>query len=352
MAYLAGQLVLAVDAGAPNNGQGEATTGRVKTAWVRRKLHTYVSAQAYRRWLRDTMATQGSPTSPVERSGSGKSQKANTGANPIRYPDDDLFGYMKAGARSDDSGTTLRDSPFMLGTLMSVAPVRPTEDFGVMAREVSDPVLHGHEFYSAELAAPFLLDLPRIGTFTLPGKRWGRPNYLSSEDALQIAEGLQAGAQQIEFRGQDAVRLPLEDRRERAALLLDAWADVAGGAKKALHYGDRTAAFLMMTPMKGGVNPFAFVLAAPDERQLEVRADVLDKELAAWDGEWEAPVRIGWRPGFADRTREQFEKQLSDRIAKKEIVIDHPRSMLRALATDIRGGDLDSWFDDPVREPA
>jgi CRISPR-associated protein Cst2 len=354
MTYLAGKVVLAVTAGAPNNGAGTSPTmAPVKKATVRGRTYPYVSAQAFRRWLRETMVTMGSVPSPTTRVGKaeGKAQKATTGADPASYPDDDLFGYMKATAKADNEATTLRDSPFMVGTFLSVEPVRLAEDFGVMSRGISTPVLHGHEFYTADLAAPFLLDLPRIGTFTLPDKSGaGKPNYLSADDAQKMAGAIFAGATPTPFRGQQALRLPLDLRRDRAAMLLEALGDLAGGAKKALHYGDRTPALIAVVPMAGGVNPLGFVIdGAEDGSGLEVRGGALREELQAWQGEWEAPVRIGWRPGFRDQVRKQFEADLGDLIGQGQVTIGHPRLALRTLAEEIRSGARDAWFDDPKR---
>jgi CRISPR-associated protein Cst2 len=352
MTYLAGKIVLAVTAGAPNNGAGSGTTAPVKKATVRGRPYPYVSAQAFRRWLRETMVVHGSVASPTERVGKaeGKAQKATTRADPALYVDDDLFGYMKATAKADNEATTLRDSPFMIGTFLSVEPARPTEDFGVMSRDISTPVLHAHEFYTADLAAPFLLDLPRIGTFTLPDKSGaGKPNYLS-ESAADAAAAIEAGAVMTSFRGQRALQLPLEQRRERVAVLLEALADLAGGAKKALHYGDRTPALIAFVPMAGGVNPLGFVIdGAEDGSGLEVRSRALREELQAWQGEWEAPVRFGWRPGFRDQLRKQFEADLGDFIDQGQVTIEHPRTALRTLAVEIRDARHDAWFGDPKR---
>ncbi|ABP53478.1 type I-B CRISPR-associated protein Cas7/Cst2/DevR [Salinispora tropica] len=353
MAFLAGKIVLAVTAGAPNNGRGEATTARVKKTLIRRQPYPYVSAQAFRRWLRDTMAELGSLPSPTERVGrkQGTAQKATTAADPIRYADDDLFGYLKATAKSEETNTTLRDSPFMVGTLLAVEPARPTEDYGVMARGIDDPVLHAHEFYTADLAAPLLLDVPRIGTFTLPAaKGAGRANYLSQEAAMQVADAVAVGAEPVMFRGQPAVRLPLAVRRERAALLLEALAEVTGGAKKGLHYGDRTPTLLMLLAMDSGVNPLDFAISGADDGSgLRVSGDVLRAELEAWNERWQPPVRVGWRPGFKEIIRKQFESDLAAEIDTGEVLIDHPRTMLRALAAELRAGTHDSWFDDPAR---
>lgn len=348
MTYLAGKIVLAVTAGAPNNGAGSGITASVKKAKVRGRTYPYVSAQAFRRWLRETMVVRGSVSSPTVRVGKaeGKAQKATTDADPALYADDDLFGYMKATAKSDNEATTLRDSPFMVGTFLSVEPVWVTEDFGVMSRGIETPVRHDHEFYTADLAAPFLLDLPRIGTFTLPDKSGaGKPNYLN-----ESANAIEAGAVMTRFRDQQALRLPLDLRRERAAILLEAMADLAGGAKKALHYGDRTPALIAVVPMAGGVNPLGFVIdGAEDGSGLQVRSGALREELGAWQGEWEAPVRFGWRPGFREQLRKEFEAGLGDFIDQGQVTVGHPRTMLRALAAEIRDGRHDAWFDDPKR---
>ncbi|TQN30267.1 CRISPR-associated Cst2 family autoregulator [Haloactinospora alba] len=350
MSYLAGKIVLAVDAGAPNNGKGESTSTPVKQARVRGRTYPYVSAQAFRRWLRDTMTSMGAAPSPIERSGKGKAQKATTAADPINYADDDLFGYMRAGAKNSDAATTLRDTPFMSGTFMSVEPARPVEDFGVMARGVDEPVLHGHQFYTADLAAPFLLDVARVGTFTLPHGNGGKANYLSKDTALETAAAVEAGASAVTFRGQPALQLPLEMRRERVAVLLEALAELSGGAKKALHYGDRTPALVATVPMAGGTNPLGFVIdGAEDGSGIQVRGDVLRKELEAWDGQWQAPVRIGWRPGFREQARKNFEAEAGELLDQQKAHIDHPRTMLRGLAADLRAGRCDDWFDDPRR---
>ncbi|CAJ64213.1 MULTISPECIES: type I-B CRISPR-associated protein Cas7/Cst2/DevR [Frankia] len=353
MTYLAGKLVLAIEAGAPNNGRSDATTARVKKARIHGRDYPYVSAQAFRRWLRDTMTAAGSVPSPTQRVGKAqqKAQKATTAANPIEFADDDLFGYLKATSKSDDESTTVRDTAFMVGTFLSVEPVRLTEDFGVMSRNIPEPVLHAHEFYTADLAAPFLLDIPRVGTFTLPDRTGaGRPNYLTEKEALSLAAAAQAGATSTRFRGHGAVRLPLAERRRRVALLLEALAELAGGAKKALHYGDRLPALFALVPMAGGVNPLGFVIdGSEDGTGLQVRGDVLRRELAAWDGEWEAPVRVGWRPGFRDTLRKQFEDDLADEIDAGKVVVGHPRTVLLDLAGRIRGGEHDTWFDDRTR---
>ena len=95
MTYLAGKVALDITAGAPNNGRGEDNTGVVKKLRIGREAYPYVSAQAFRRWVRDSLPAA-EPRSPVTREGQGKKQQAYTDGRPDLYLDDDLFGYMVA----------------------------------------------------------------------------------------------------------------------------------------------------------------------------------------------------------------------------------------------------------------
>lgn len=341
MSYLVGKIVLDVTAGAPNNGLGEDNVARVKQLRVGRDIHPYVSAQAFRRWVRDSLPA-GEPVSPVIRSGSGQKQQAYTQGRPDLYLDDDLFGYMVA-VKGDKTKTCQRDTVLATGTFVSVAPRRPDRDFGTMSRGFAageNPVLHGHEFYSAELAGDVLLDLPRIGVFETDGT--GLKVALPEPAAKQARE---AGAEEVGFRGTSALRLSIAERRRRAALLLRTLSAVRGGAKQSLHYGDRTPALVLLAPVKGGINPFTRVLGARMDRT-QFDAAVLRAEIEAWSDELDGPVLLGWAPGFLGAQRDQVRSELDDLIGAGVLVLDHPRLVLNTLAGQIERGERDSWFED------
>jgi CRISPR-associated protein Cas7/Cst2/DevR subtype I-B len=345
--YLVGKVAIGVVAGAPNNGLGEDNVAKVKAMRVGRDVYPYVSAQAFRRWLRDSLPAD-ERRSPVTRSGSGKKQQAYTAGRPHLYLDDDLFGYMVAVKKDAEgsNGTCQRDTVLATGTLVAVAPRRPESDFGTMSRGFSageNPVIHGHEFYSAELAADLLLDLPRVGTFETDGT--GLKVALTEAGA---AEAREHGAEEVELRNNSVLRLPLAERRRRAALLLSTLAAVQGGAKQSLHYGDRAPALVLLAPMKGGVNPFTRVLAARDG-QTVFRGDVLREEISAWSDEMDGSVLLGWAPGFLGEQRERVRDDLADLIGAKTVVLDHPRKLLTMLAEQINKGERDLWFEDAKR---
>nr|WP_055506817.1 type I-B CRISPR-associated protein Cas7/Cst2/DevR [Nonomuraea pusilla] len=339
MTYLVGKIALDIVAGAPNNGLGEDNVAKVKQIRIGRNDHPYVSAQAFRRWLRDSLPAD-EDRSPVTRTGSGKKQQAYTAGRPDRFLDDDLFGYMVA---LKGEGTCQRDTVLATGTFLSVAPRPAKKDWGTMSRGFGagdNPVIHEHEFYSAELAGDVLLDLPRVGVFEVDGS--GLKVALTAKAAT---EAKSQGAEETVFRGVSSLRLSLDERRRRTAVLLRGLAAVRGGAKRALHYGDRTPALILLAPMKGGVNPFTRIFAARDGRCL-FAADVLREEIDAWADELDGPVLLGWAPGFLGEQRDKALADLDDLVADGTLRIDHPRRMLNDLASAIERGEHDSWFED------
>ncbi|WP_040793213.1 type I-B CRISPR-associated protein Cas7/Cst2/DevR [Nocardia paucivorans] len=350
MTYLVGKIALDITAGAPNNGRGESNVGEVKKMYIGRNLHPYVSAQAFRRWVRDSFPSEVA-SSPVTRSGSGTNQQAYTAGRPDLYVDDDLFGYMVASKK----GNYQRDTVLATGTLVSVAPRRPTRDFGTMSRGFGpdeNPVIHEHEHYSAELAGDILIDVARIGVFQVQGS--GLRRNLTDAAAKDAEE---AGAERVSFRGLDSLRLPLAERRRRLAVLLNTLAEVCGGAKRALHYGERSPAMTLLAPIEGGNNPFTRVLTARASREdqgyphLETafEAGVLREEIAAWADVLGKPVLVGWAPGFLADQREQVRAELDDLVDDGTLVIDHPRVVLRGLAKEVEAGTRDEWFEDAPR---
>ncbi|RJO79154.1 type I-B CRISPR-associated protein Cas7/Cst2/DevR [Nocardia panacis] len=351
MTHLVGKIALDIVAGAPNNGRGDNNVGEVKKMRIGRDTHPYVSAQAFRRWLRESLPTDVA-VSPVTRSGSKANQQAYTAGRPDLYPDDDLFGYMVAVK----GGSYQRDTVLATGTLLSVTPQWPTRDFGTMSRGFGNdenPVIHEHEHYTAQLAADVSLDLPRVGVFQLQGSG---PRRNLTDTAAAEAEA--AGADKTTFRGMDSVRLPIEERRRRVVVLLNTLAQVRGGAKQALHYGERSPALVLLAPLKGGNNPFTRILTARavredqghPHRETVFDAHVLREEMAAWADQLDdGPVLLGWAPGFLGDQRERVRGELTDLIEAGAIVLDHPRVLLRGLAKQIEAGERDDWFEVPQR---
>ena len=340
MTYLVGKIALDITAGAPNNGRGEDNEAKVKyLTRGRGERVPYISAQAFRRWWRDSLPAA-EKRSPVTRSGTGKKQQAHTAGRPDQFLDDDLFGYMVAIKKESYQ----RDTVLATGTLVALPSKRITSDFGTMSRGFpadADPVIHAHEHYTAEMAGDVLLDLPRVGTFEQDGG--GLRRALSPAAA---EEAIKAGASEYELRGVGSLRLPVEERRRRTAVLLRTLTQVQGGASRALHYGDRAPSFVLLAPLKGGNNPFTRVLASGPQGVF-FDTGVFEEEMQVWADELDGPVYIGWAPGFLGDQREQVRQDLAEHLTAGCVVIDHPRTLLGGLAKEIEAGQRDSWLEDP-----
>lgn len=339
--YLTGKAVLDIQAGAPNNGRGTADQGNVTPVKQHRtggKTYPYGSAQWWRRMLRDSLPETETP-SPVLVNGKDAKQQAYTSGRPDRYTDDDLFGYMAA----TKTGTHMRDTVLSTGTFVSIAPERPTRDFGTMNRGLptgANPILHEHEFYTAALQGDLRLDLARVGFFEQDG---GVRKAALSDEAVQ--EALQAGCTETTRRGTSGLLLPLPERRRRVAVLLRTIAAMHGGASQAAHYGDRTPALILLAPIQGGNQPFTRILT-PVEGEIRFSTDTLREEIDAWSDLIDGTVHLGWAPGFLGDQRETARADLDDLIKSDRLIIDHPRVVLQALATAIDTGQHDAWYQD------
>ena len=324
MSFVTGLLLIDAPASALNNlgnipGSMTDNAVGVKNISTREGNYPYVSAQAFRYWLRTTLeqGAWGWKRAPVFR----EAKIAYTDANPILYWDDDLFGYMRAPSKKAEavsareaSGlvseatptaeTVTRVSPFRVSTLVSVAPVRLINDFGTMSRHEGDPVPHEHQFYRTTLQGLFSLDLHAAGTFTYAD----RTGYLNL-DAPRKEQAQKEGLEHLEQ--EKAYRLPQAQRLQRVRALLEGLAHLSGGAKQALHYTDVTPDVLIMAVTRGGNHIFGHVLGSQGERPV-LNVPALAEALQVFAEDLLSDVYFGWVRGFLDAEREKLEQALAE----------------------------------------
>ncbi len=364
MSFLTGIILLDAPASALNNAGANRSSENenavaTKTVTTKEGTFPYVSAQSVRYWLRSTLEREtpnGWKTAPIDREG----KIAYTDGNPLRWWDDDLFGYMRAPGKSEAakasraqltsaltpvSTTITRVSPLRVSTFMSLAPTRPTDDFGTMSRHEGNPVPHEHQFYRTVLKGMVSLDLGAAGTFSYIE----RTGYLNLDDNRR-KEAEASGLQHL--KEEKSYRLSHEERQNRVAALLEGLAIMSGGAKQALHYTDVTPAIVLALVTKGGNNPLQYVIG-PDRNGLpQVNAGALSQMIEAWSDQIESPLYVGWVEGFQDSQRQYLENLLNGRAEGVEKLpalphgfeMGHPRLVLQRIARDFQDAANSGWL--------
>jgi CRISPR-associated protein Cst2 len=349
MAHLSGLLLVDCPASALNNA-GTDTGARAENVVAVKKITTragtfpYVSAQAFRYWLREALkSVDGWKSSPVFR----EAKIAYTDANPIAYAEDDIFGYMRAPSKKAEAveareekgtlhtatplepGVTLtRSSVLKVSTLISIAPSDPVSDFGVMARHEGDPVPHEHEFYRTTLVGLFSLDLRMLGRF-YHVDRTGYKHLDSTRKKLAEEQGLKT---YDEGRGYE---LPLPERRARLKQLLLGLAQITGGAKLALHYTDVSPRLLMLAVARGGNHLFGTAVGADNHGLPKINTAAIEEVAKVYKDGLLSQIHIGLAQGYLDNQRQAIENCLRKIRDDQSAAIPHPVEAITSVIAEL-----------------
>jgi CRISPR-associated protein Cst2 len=362
MAYLSGLLLVDCPASALNNAGTDRTarTGNVvsvKKITTKAGTFPYVSAQAFRFWLRESLtAIEGWTPSPTFR----EEDIAYTDADPISYAEDDVFGYMRAPGgsgkeaveakrkawkdrglsdqetRKDSQGkekfaAMTRSSPFRVSTLIAIAPSEPVSDFGVMSRHEGDPVIHQHEIYRTTLVGLFSLDLAMLGRF-YHVDRTGYKHLDSVRKKLAEDKGLKA------YNNGRAFELPIEQRQQRLGQVLKGLGRISGGAKLALNYTDVSPRLLMLAVAKGGNHLFGTAVAADHRGLPRINTDALKQVATVYKASLLSAFQIGLVQGYLDEQRPtlaQALKEINGANGNVELSIPHPVEAINSLIGEL-----------------
>lgn len=387
MSYATGLFLIDANASALNNlgtieGERFENSSGVKVIRANDGPYPYVSAQAFRYWLRQTLQ-QGNfnwRAAPIYR----EEKVAYTDANPIKWWDDDLFGYMRAPSKRESAkakrqadatregetetkDTITRISPFRVSTLVSIAPIRPTSDFGVMSRHEGDPVPHEHQFYRTTLKGLFSLNMKACGTFWYKEKS-GFRNLDDVRIDLAKAEELD------QLNDEKAFRLPKDQRLKRIKALFEGMSQLEGGAKQSIHYTDVAPVVVILAATKGGNHIFGHVIEANSKGLPEVNLEALKESMRVFKDEILSDIYIGWVKGYEGEERlklEAFSKSVvtkTEDAAKtesgvtktedaaitevgletencKQIRLSHPREAFQAFIAELEKPENAAWLD-------
>ena len=334
-----GFILIDVDVVALNNA-GKNTQSNFDNAVGTKRIYkegrsyVYVSGQAWRYWWRDTLQkTFNWELSPITRD----SKIAFTEADPIKYADDDIFGYMKAASEEvkDEDGnlkkdkkgnvvkeniTVTRVSPLKNSVLVSVGSVTPMENWSSMARQDGDSVPYGKQEYSAIMKGMFSLDIEQAGTFAIYNKT-GFKNLTE----IQKKQALENGATEIDDKflkdekgnSYKLVRLGSSIRQKRITETILALKNISGGAMQTNNMGDVTPKFIVLATLNSGNHPFSHIASSAGAKDdiADLNINALKEVLKDYQNNIQGTVFIGRRSGFFDDKTEalkNLEKEFSN----------------------------------------
>jgi CRISPR-associated protein Cst2 len=303
---------------------------RTKVFWRGRQPFPYVSGQSWRYWWRNLLEERkGWKLSPITR----EAKIAYTEANPLTYPDDDIFGYMRAPKSVKDekgkktkSVTLTRVSALKNTPLISVGSVRPSEDFGTLSRLEGDPVPYEHEFYSTVLKGMFSLDVDSSGVFKM----------VASAGSQNLPPDFKIPAEFKDNCRLEGGKVVLDKsvRIQRITDVLDVIPHLAGGAMQARHLERVAPSLLILCTFSTGSHLFAHLTKA--ENGLAVlHIDALKQVLQDYDDIRQTKLYIGRQEGFLDEQADDI-KSLAEEF-KGKVVVGSVASVTKQFCEEIPG---------------
>jgi len=326
MKTVQGFLLIDVDVAALNNAGSDPATNLENAVATKKiskngKQYPYVSGQAWRYWWRETLKNDFDwEMSPVTR----EKKIAFTEADPFKYPDDDVFGYMRAGKKiivdpktgkeKSENVTLTRVSPLKNSALIAVAYNPIVQNWSSMTRQEGDAVPYGKDEYCAIMKGMFSIDIDQIGTFSMQD-RTGFLNinknmkelYLNS-GAIEIDDPI---IKDTDGNPHKLVRLKDDIRLKRIVETILALKTLSGGAKLTTNLADVTPKLIVLATLKSGNHPFSH-LAKEELGKTVFSIDALKQVYEDYQTQIEGKIFIGKRAGFMDELDNDFVKLTSE----------------------------------------
>lgn len=320
MKTIQGFMLIDVDVAALNNA-GKDTATRLDNAVMTKKIrkngkeYPYVSGQAWRFWWRETLVNSfGWEMSPIIR----EKKIAFTEADPFKYPDDDIFGYMRAkkdeitdpktGKKKSKDITLTRVSPLKNSALIAVAYNPIIQNWSSMTRQEGDAVPYGIDEYCAIMKGMFSIDLEQVGTFSMSNKT-GFMNInelmkknMINEGAIEIDDPVAKDKNKEPLK---LVRVSKDIREKRVKDTILALKTLSGGAKQTTNLADVTPKLIVLTRFKTGNHPFSH-LGKEDLGKVVFSIDALKEVIEEYQDQFDGKIYVGRRSGFMDELDEKL----------------------------------------------
>ena len=288
----------------------------------------YVSAQAWRRWLRMTFQEEnpnepGTELKALDKSAKGTTNKIGTEMNPVEYAEDDIFGYMRAAkgqgketetanvptddellaemeqeqqnkesktkVKTEKTRAIMRPSPFASSILKSIRKVATiNDDEGFVHLKEGSPLPYKTKFYNTQLQAIFGLNYSRLGVFRNDGDRIELDENFVKQ---YVADGTISETESGIYEVAD------NKRRERATMILKALAVLRGGAKQAQFGTDVTPKAIVVAGLSCGNLIFNDLFEEKESKPI-IKVETLKDIINDYRIRLTTPVYIGIRKGY------------------------------------------------------
>ncbi len=282
----------------------------------------YVSAQSWRRWLRNTTNEENS-WDPSELRGikfntKGSTSKIATELNPIEFPEDDLFGYMKSGGKEDNeeqedvidenvkktkgtkSESIQRTSPFKSSILKGILGMRTlNNDEAFVHLKEGTPLPYTTRFYSTHLEGFFNLEYYRLCRYDNLGSHQELSQELVQKHKDKFNENKLYNDKFKRYELKDAEII----RKKHASGLLKGLAFLRGGAKQAAFGADVSPKLLILAGMESANPVFNNLFVGTGEKPA-LNLSALKQIASDYKNKLATPIFIGIRDGYLENENE------------------------------------------------
>lgn len=340
LTHVAGNFLIETSASFLNGaglGEGEDRNASiVKTFRDGKDKVPYVSSQAWRRWLRNTMIEETGWKPSVLRAlhvnAKGNTDKIGGEFNPVDFAEDDIFGYMRTEKGSSNNPAAdnssemeedaekeeskskavkgkkvkalTRASPFSASILVSIKKSGwQGRDEAFVHLKEGTPQPYTTEFYNTHLQGVFCLNYSRLGVYSNIGDRVeldeSMIDGLIKSNTITVKSDRGNAGKIYELK--DAAKL----RRERAGALLKSLAILRGGAKQAAFGTDVSPKAIVLAGLSSG-NPIFNGLFREDGAGPVLRIDTLKEVIRDYSARLSTPVFVGIRKGYLKNEDEVY----------------------------------------------
>jgi CRISPR-associated protein Cst2 len=332
----------------------------------------YVSAQAWKRWLRNTVIEEtGWPKSEIMQIGTsskGTTNKIGGMMDPVLYPEDDIFGYMRAekgqgksrvedddtneetgdaGASSDSPKgrikvkAVMRASPFAASLLISIRNSGwQGRDEGFVHLQQGTPQPYTTEFYNTHLQGVFCLNYSRLCSFSNLGDRI---ELEESKVTSYLEQGAIRAGEEVFKEDYNGKRISLgriyemtkaqTERKERAAAIIQALAVLRGGAKQAAFGTSVEPQAIIIAGLRSG-NPVFHHMFKDSDRGPELKINAFRETVADYGDRIVTPTFVGIRDGYL--ANEADIRGMAGKVGNNEVRVTSPLKAAQEMATVIK----------------